>query len=39
MEFKTLLQLDADGVLNDTFTRKEKGEWVHGHSQEFTVKE
>jgi hypothetical protein len=39
MEFKTLLHFDASGVLKDTFSRKEEGEWVHGHSQEFTVKE
>lgn len=39
MEFKTLLHLDEDGVLKDTFTRREKGEWVHGHFQEFVTKD
>ena len=37
-ESKTLLHLDEDGVLKDTFTRKENGEWVPGHIQEFIAK-
>ena len=38
IEFKTEWHLDAEHVLRDTFTRKENGEWVHGHVQEFIVK-
>lgn len=39
IESKTRLHLDEEGVLKDTFTRKEDGEWVAGHIQEFTKKE
>jgi hypothetical protein len=38
MESKTVLHLDAVGVLRDTFTRMEDGEWVPGHIQEYTAK-
>ena len=39
VEFKTLLNYDATGVLKDTFSRKENGEWVRGHHQEFELVE
>jgi hypothetical protein len=35
-EYRTEWVLDSEGVLTDTFTRKENGEWVPGHVQEFT---
>lgn len=38
VESQTVLRLDDEGVLRDTFSRKEGGEWVPGHIQEFTAK-
>ncbi|MFH1833780.1 MAG: hypothetical protein ABH877_02045 [bacterium] len=38
IESKTLWHLDEDGVLRDTFTRMEDGQWVPGHIQEFIAK-
>jgi hypothetical protein len=35
IESRTVLRLDGEGVLRDTFSRKEGGEWVPGHIQEF----
>ena len=35
IEFRTTLKIDAGGKLSDTFIRKEDGEWVQGHFQEF----
>lgn len=37
-EFKTTLEIDAKGVLRDTFLRMEGEEWVQGHVQEFVAK-
>ena len=39
VEFKTFLSFDVAGVLKDTFSRKENGEWVQGHHQEFELVE
>ena len=39
MEFETILKIDAEGKLSDTFIRKEDGEWVHGHHQEFLARD
>jgi hypothetical protein len=39
IEFRTVLRLDEQGVLRDTFSRMEGGEWVPGHIQEFVAKE
>ena len=39
MQFKTVLHIESGGVLKDTFTRKENGDWVPGHVQEFVAKE
>lgn len=38
VESRTVWQLDEDGVLRDTFTRLEGGEWVQGHVQEFRAR-
>ncbi|MGD2123330.1 MAG: hypothetical protein PVJ76_16375, partial [Gemmatimonadota bacterium] len=38
VESRTVLELDEDGILRDTFFRKDGGEWVRGHVQEFTVR-
>jgi len=38
-EFKTILEIDENGTLRDTFLRMEDGEWVQGHLQEFVVEE
>lgn len=38
MESKTTLNIDATGVLTDTFIRKEDGTWVDGHVQKFVAK-
>ena len=38
IEARTVLRLDGEGVLRDTFSRKEGGEWVPGHIQEFRAK-
>lgn len=38
MESQTLWQITEDGVLRDTFTRMEDGQWVPGHIQEFIRK-
>jgi len=38
VESQTVLHLDEEGVLRDTFSREEGGEWVRGHVQEFTAK-
>jgi len=38
-EFKTILHLNEEGVLRDTFFQKENGAWVQGHIQEFAAKE
>jgi hypothetical protein len=37
-ESRTVLQLDEEGVLRDTFSRMEEGEWVPGHVQEFVAR-
>jgi len=37
-EFKTTLSIGATGTLKDTFIRKEDGEWVPGHVQEFAAR-
>ena len=39
LAYITRWNLDPGGVLKDTFMRKEKGEWVQGHVQEFVPKE
>ena len=39
VEFKTTLSIDATNTLNDTFMRKNAGEWVPGHVQEFVAQE
>ncbi len=39
IEFKTTLNIGATGTLTDTLIRKEDGEWVEGHFQEFTADE
>ncbi len=39
VEFETILRIGPKGTLTDTFKRKENGEWVVGHVQEFVVKE
>jgi hypothetical protein len=36
-EFVTTLEIKADGMLRDTFDRKEDGAWVRGHVQEFAA--
>ena len=36
--FKTLLHIDATGVLRDTYMRNEDGQWVQGHYQEFVAR-
>lgn len=38
MKFKTVLRIESNGVLSDTYTRKEDGVWVPGHFQEFAAK-
>lgn len=38
IEFTTILEIDADGTLRDTFTGKQDGEWVPGHVQEFVAR-
>jgi len=38
-ETRTILEIDSDGSLQDTFTRKEDGEWVQGHLQHFRAVE
>ncbi len=38
-EFKTEFEIDSKGVLRDTFTRKQGGAWVSGHTQEYVGKE
>jgi hypothetical protein len=38
-EFKTTLEIDANGTLRDTFLRVDGSEWVQGHLQEFVAKE
>ena len=37
-EFKTIWKLNSEGKLTDTFFRKENGEWIQGHIQEFKTK-
>ena len=37
IEFKTILSIDAQGTLRDTFLRKQDGEWTQGHIQEFVA--
>jgi hypothetical protein len=39
IEFITTLEIDPEGILRDTFLRKQDGEWVQGHLQEFEVRE
>jgi hypothetical protein len=39
IEFKTTLEIDPKGTLTDTFLRKESGEWVQGHLQQFVAKQ
>ena len=39
IEFKTTLEIDAKGILRDTFLRMEGSQWVQGHVQEFIAKE
>jgi len=38
IESRTVLRLDEDGVLTDTYSRREGGEWVPGHIQEFVAR-
>jgi hypothetical protein len=38
VESKTVWHLGENGVLRDTYTRMEDGEWVPGHVQEFIAK-
>jgi len=38
-ESRTVLELNDEGVLRDTFSRKEEGRWVPGHVQEFIAKD
>jgi hypothetical protein len=37
MEFRTTLSIDEEGILRDSFVRKEDEEWVRGHVQEFVA--
>lgn len=37
-ESRTVLQIEPEGVLRDTFFRKEGEDWVRGHVQEFTAR-
>jgi hypothetical protein len=37
--YRKLWHLDEEGVLKDTYTRKEDGEWVLGHVQVFIAKD
>lgn len=39
IEYRKLWHFDDEGVLKDTYTRKEDGEWVLGHIQEFIAKD
>jgi hypothetical protein len=39
LETRTVLRVDEEGVLRDTFYRMEGGEWVQGHLQEFIVRD
>ena len=39
IEFKTMLEVDPNGTLRDTFLRMEGSEWVQGHLQEFVVRQ
>jgi hypothetical protein len=34
-EFRTILEIDGEGVLKDTYQLLEDGAWVKGHKQEF----
>lgn len=38
IEYRRLWHIDEAGVLKDTYHRKEDGEWVLGHLQEFIAK-
>jgi hypothetical protein len=38
-EYRTEFEIDSNGVLRDTFTRKQDGAWVSGHTQEYIIKE
>ena len=39
IEYRKLWQIDDEGVLKDTYHRKEDGEWVLGHIQAFIAKD
>jgi len=37
MEFRTVVEVLADGKLKDLYYRLENGEWIQGHHQEFSA--
>jgi hypothetical protein len=39
VEFETILEIDEQGTLRDTFLRRQDGKWVTGHVQEFVAKD
>lgn len=38
IESQTVFRIEEEGILRDTFSRKEGGEWVLGHIQEFIAR-
>lgn len=39
IEFKTILEIESNGTLKDSFQRMVNGKWVQGHLQQFSIKE